>query len=290
MLGFTSVPQGEAWVVERFGKFHRILKPGLRWVPVWDFVRLAPRTGQYTIPVFPTNDVAFDFDDGALVVKGAEAVVQLKDPYMEYEVRDREKGKYAGAYRATYLVVDSEWKRAVQDLVENAVRASFNNIASMKEAEEVALVSHSTSPGHMQKHEPGVADTLEKDLAVIGFKLLRITFGDFQASEEVVAAREAIAKAKANSVAAEFVADQRATETMGTLLRIYAATEGVRLEELMARINGDPEMQKELRQMSSELVTRHMSLEHGALTDIRVEGGGDLGNLLATLTTVLKKT
>ena len=40
------VPQGEEWVVERLGKFHTILKPGLNFlIPVFDKVDVMKKTG-----------------------------------------------------------------------------------------------------------------------------------------------------------------------------------------------------------------------------------------------------
>jgi len=30
-LGVRIVPQGEEWVAERLGRFHRVMDPGLQW-------------------------------------------------------------------------------------------------------------------------------------------------------------------------------------------------------------------------------------------------------------------
>ncbi|MBM3344059.1 MAG: paraslipin, partial [Betaproteobacteria bacterium] len=39
MEAFCQVPQQQAWVVERLGKFSRVLEPGLNWItPVLDKV------------------------------------------------------------------------------------------------------------------------------------------------------------------------------------------------------------------------------------------------------------
>jgi regulator of protease activity HflC (stomatin/prohibitin superfamily) len=39
-LGVMFVPQQEAWVVERMGKFHKILEPGINFlIPVLDKVK-----------------------------------------------------------------------------------------------------------------------------------------------------------------------------------------------------------------------------------------------------------
>ena len=301
-LGFQTVPENEAWVIELFGRFHKILDPGLAWLPFWLFVKLAPETGQYTIPIFVGDIIAFDFVDGALTVKGAEAVVQMKSPRVPYP--DARRGETReGAYRAAYFVVEGKWKEAVKNLVENTVRGFFNNIPLMADAENVRMVYPAleefvrdpVTGDPTSKLVPGLrdgdisVDALREELEVIGFELLRITFAGFEPSAAVMRARESVAKAKADAIAAEFVADQRNTETMGTLLRMYAATEGVELDEITARISSDSELQGELRELSRELVTRRMSLDQKALTDIRVNGSGEFGNFLITLAEIFKK-
>lgn len=308
-LGFQTVPPNEARVIEELGKFHRILEAGLNWVPFWQSVRLSPETGQYKIPIFSGDTVQFDFVDGALTVKGAEVTVQIRSPRVPYVAIRPKDEEFAGAYRAAYFVVESRWKEAVKDLVENAVRAFFNNIPIMAWAENVTSVYPSTGDFllHPETGEPilddddnprlapamrdddGNVKLLKDELKVIGFDLLRITFADFEPSEAVMRAREAVAKAKADAIAAEFVADQRNIETMGSLLRMYATTEGVPLDELTERISGDATLRDELREVSRELIVRRMSLERNALTDIRVNGAGDVGNFLVTLATILGK-
>lgn len=321
-LGFDVVPENEAWVVEKLGRFQRVLNPGLTWLPWWLYVAAGPETGQYTIRIFASDTVAFDFVDGALTVKGAEVIVQIKsprNPYLDGNGQNRE-----GAYRVAYFVTGGKWQVAAKNLVENTVRGFFNNIALMADAENVRMVYPALeefqldpetgdritrpfvdpvpagwskiSDSKMAKLVPGLRDgdvsvvALKRELDVIGLVLLRITFEDFEPSAAVMEAREAVARAKANATAAEFVADQRNTETMGTLLRMYAATAGIGLEELTTKIEGDSDLQAELRELSRELITRRMSLDSKALTDIRVNGSGDVGNFLVTLASILKNT
>lgn len=46
------VPQQEAWIVERFGKFHRILEPGLRFlVPLVDQIKYVQSLKEITIDI-----------------------------------------------------------------------------------------------------------------------------------------------------------------------------------------------------------------------------------------------
>ena len=63
------MPQQEAWIVERFGKFHRVLDPGLAVLaPFVDTIRhvktlkesLLPRTYKNTDVTRPNADLDFD--------------------------------------------------------------------------------------------------------------------------------------------------------------------------------------------------------------------------------------
>jgi regulator of protease activity HflC (stomatin/prohibitin superfamily) len=47
--GVQIVPEGEVWVVERWGRFHRILTPGLKWI----FPGVERIGGRYPTTTFP---------------------------------------------------------------------------------------------------------------------------------------------------------------------------------------------------------------------------------------------
>ena len=76
--GVRIVPQGEEWVVERLGKFHRVLLPGLNIiVPFIDRVRKR----------ITTRDIILDVDqqevitkDNAVIITNAVAFIKITDP------------------------------------------------------------------------------------------------------------------------------------------------------------------------------------------------------------------
>ncbi|HHD77174.1 MAG TPA: paraslipin, partial [Campylobacteraceae bacterium] len=76
--GVKIVPQGEEWVVERLGKYHKTLTPGLNIiVPYIDAIRAK----------ISTRDIILDIDqqevitkDNAVILTNAVAFIRVTDP------------------------------------------------------------------------------------------------------------------------------------------------------------------------------------------------------------------
>lgn len=83
------VPQQEAWIVERFGKFHRILEPGLNVIlPFVDSVRYLQPLKELTIDI--PRQSAITADNVALTIDGM-LNIRVKDPYKaSYGIEDAE--------------------------------------------------------------------------------------------------------------------------------------------------------------------------------------------------------
>lgn len=74
------VPQQEAWVVERMGKFSRILEPGLNFLlPIFDRVKYVQSLKEIAIDVPKQSAITIDN-----VTLGIDGVLYLKvlDPYL----------------------------------------------------------------------------------------------------------------------------------------------------------------------------------------------------------------
>lgn len=85
--GVRTVPQGSEWIIERFGKYHRTLKPGLSVViPFFD------RTAYKVV----TKDIVLDIEqqevitrDNAVIHTNAVAFIKITDPVTaSYGVED----------------------------------------------------------------------------------------------------------------------------------------------------------------------------------------------------------
>lgn len=73
--GVRVVPQGQEWVVERFGKFHQILVPGLRVIiPIFDAVSYKVTTKDIILDV-PQQEVITR--DNAVILANAVAFIKV---------------------------------------------------------------------------------------------------------------------------------------------------------------------------------------------------------------------
>ena len=76
--GVRLVPQGYQWVVQRFGKYQRILKPGLNIiVPYFDQVAYRLTTKQIVLDI-PSQEVITK--DNAIIITSAVAYISIMDP------------------------------------------------------------------------------------------------------------------------------------------------------------------------------------------------------------------
>ncbi|KAK7115795.1 stomatin-like protein stl-1 [Littorina saxatilis] len=102
------VPQQEAWVIERFGKYHRVLEPGLKFViPIVDSIKYVQSLKEIAIDV--PQQAAITLDN---VTMQMDAVLYLRviDPY-----------------KASYGVEDPEY--AITQLAQTTMRSEIGKIA-----------------------------------------------------------------------------------------------------------------------------------------------------------------
>ncbi|XP_074850547.1 stomatin-like protein 2, mitochondrial isoform X2 [Carettochelys insculpta] len=102
------VPQQEAWVVERMGKFHRILEPGLNFlIPVLDRIRYVQSLKEIVINV--PEQSAVTLDNVTLQIDGV-LYLRIMDPY-----------------KASYGVEDPEY--AVTQLAQTTMRSELGKLS-----------------------------------------------------------------------------------------------------------------------------------------------------------------
>ncbi|KAH1168560.1 hypothetical protein KIL84_013150 [Mauremys mutica] len=102
------VPQQEAWVVERMGRFHRILEPGLNFlIPLLDRIRYVQSLKEIVINV--PEQSAVTLDNVTLQIDGV-LYLRIMDPY-----------------KASYGVEDPEY--AVTQLAQTTMRSELGKIS-----------------------------------------------------------------------------------------------------------------------------------------------------------------
>ncbi|KAJ8287115.1 hypothetical protein GJAV_G00047820 [Gymnothorax javanicus] len=101
------VPQQEAWVVERMGKFHRILEPGLNFlIPILDRIRYVQSLKEIVIDV--PEQSAVSLDNVTLQIDGV-LYLRILDPF-----------------KASYGVEDPEY--AVTQLAQTTMRSELGKL------------------------------------------------------------------------------------------------------------------------------------------------------------------
>ncbi|XP_033750173.1 stomatin-like protein 2, mitochondrial [Pecten maximus] len=124
-LGVIFVPQQEAWIVERFGKFYKTLTPGLNiLIPVIDTIKHVQILKE--MPIEVPKQSAITVDNVLLSLDGV-LYVRVMDPY-----------------KASYGVEDVEF--AVTQLAQTTMRSeigkiSLDEIFRERESLNVAIVS-----------------------------------------------------------------------------------------------------------------------------------------------------
>ncbi|XP_015177004.1 PREDICTED: stomatin-like protein 2, mitochondrial [Polistes dominula] len=102
------VPQQEAWIVERMGKFHKVLEPGLNLLlPIIDRVKYVQSLKEICIQV--PNQSAITFDNVTLDIDGV-LYLKINDPYL-----------------ASYGVEDAEF--AIMQLAQTTMRSELGKIS-----------------------------------------------------------------------------------------------------------------------------------------------------------------
>jgi len=209
------VPQQEAWIVERFGKFQKVLEPGLNFlVPVIDSIRYVQSLKEIAIDI--PQQSAITLDNVTLQIDGV-LYLRVVDPY-----------------RASYGVEDAEY--AITQLAQTTMRSELGKIAldtvfREREMLNAAIVGDMRLPARVQEAMQMQVEAERKKRAAVlesegireadinvaqGKKQARILTSEAYKSEKINQAQgeaEAIlATANAKSQALQIVAEALAKQ------------------------------------------------------------------------------
>ena len=120
--GIKVVPQQTAWVVERLGKFHAVLSPGLNFIiPFVD--RVAYRHSLKEIPLDTPSQVCITRDNTQLTVDGV----------LFFQVTDPQRASYG---TSNYII-------AITQLAQTTLRSVIGKMELDKTFEERDLINKS---------------------------------------------------------------------------------------------------------------------------------------------------
>lgn len=161
--GVRIVPQGYNWIVQRLGKFHTMLKPGLNFViPYIDEVAYKVTTKDIVLDI-PSQEVITR--DNAVLLMNAVAYINITNPE-----------------KAVYGIENYTW--AIQNLVQTSLRSIVG---------EMDLDDALSSRDHIKaKLKTAISD----DISDWGITLKTVEIQDIQPSATMQSAMEAQAAAE----------------------------------------------------------------------------------------------
>jgi regulator of protease activity HflC (stomatin/prohibitin superfamily) len=154
----TIVPQQHAWVVERLGRFHATLTPGLKIViPFID--RIAYKHSLKEIPLDTPSQVCITRDNTQLAVDGV----------LFFQVTDPQRASYGSS---NYIV-------AITQLAQTTLRSVIGKLELDKTFEEREFINHS------------VVSAIDEAAMNWGVKVLRYEIKDLTPPAEILRAMQA---------------------------------------------------------------------------------------------------
>ncbi len=155
---FKVVPQQNAWVVERLGRFHAVLSPGLNYVvPVID--RVAYKHSLKEIPLDVPSQVCITKDNTQLQVDGI----------LYFQVTDPKLASYGS----------SDYVFAITQLAQTTLRSVIGRMELDKTFEERDVINRS------------VVSALDEAALSWGVKVLRYEIKDLTPPKEILRAMQA---------------------------------------------------------------------------------------------------
>ncbi len=161
-MGVRIVPQGSEWLVQRLGRFHTVLKPGLNIIiPYIDIVSHKVETREIPLQIEPQEAIS---KDQAVLVVNAIAFIKVVDPA-----------------KAKYGVTDFIY--ATQNLVMTSLRAIIGGMTLNE-----ALASRDLIKQRLR-------EMVSKDISDWGITIKSVELQDIRPSEAMQKAMEAQAAA-----------------------------------------------------------------------------------------------
>ncbi|KAI8495948.1 Stomatin-like protein 2, mitochondrial [Branchiostoma belcheri] len=196
------VPQQEAWVVERMGRYHRILEPGFNLlIPILDRIKYVQSLKEIVIDI--PEQSAITIDNVTLQIDGV-LYLRILDPY-----------------KASYGVEDPEY--AVTQLAQTTMRSEIGKITMDQVFKEREVLN------------VAIVDAINLAAEAWGMRCLRYEIRDIQMPDRVKEAMvmqvEAERKKRAAILESEGLREAEINVAEGKKKARILASEAVRMEE-----------------------------------------------------------
>lgn len=228
---------------------------------------------------------------GAQTVK-VDATAYLNFPREVDKKLDIEKDESGKIIRETHPLIkilragipieDEKLNDWTEEAVIGAIRASFGRMTWMKVIEDMGAVS---------KGAEKVFKDADGALIKAGFRDpgIRLVITEIRLPPELEKAMPRLDQSRIEADAAQYVADRRAIETVGAVIKMMAQSRGKTSDEIRAQIEADPELQREFLKSSQDWITRQMAIDGRSFVDIRVEGAEGFEKMILDALTVWQR-
>jgi len=257
------VPQQEAWVVERMGKFYKTLSPGLNiLLPVIDNIRYVQSLKEIAIEI--PSQTAISKDNVTLSIDGV-LYLKIFDPYL-----------------ASYGVEDAEF--AVTQLAQTTMRSEIGKIALDTLFRERELLN------------AGIVEAINKAAKAWGLDCLRYEIRDIRLPPKVQEAMqmqvEAERRKRATILESEGIREAQINKAEGTKQATILASEGFKLEQINNATGAAEAIRAkaDARAQALQMVSDRLRSEEGrnaASLEIAEQYVRAFGNLARTNNTIL---
>jgi len=210
-IGVNMVPQGEEWVVERVGKFHKTLKPGLNIItPYLDKIRTKIDTRDLILDVERQEVITAD---NAIILANAIAFVRVTNPQEAiYGVEDYMEGirqLIQTSLRAIIGEFTLEEALTHRDEIKDKLKQQISDVIvdwgiTVKSVEIQDIIPNETMQESMEKQAAATRERKAMETLAEGKKNSAIleAQGKLEASKLEAEAQVALADASARAIAA----------------------------------------------------------------------------------------
>lgn len=279
-VGFSTKIVGPDEMAVRviFGKPINFCDSGFQFVPSLPGCRLVRYPKKLYVLDYSARDIVskagiYNGEKYGSQVLGVDSTVYLRFP------RDN---SLIEILKAQVPIEDKALKNWSEEVVVGALRVALGRFTWKEATENMGVVSAEAEKVFQEK---------DGALLMAGFKLedLRLVIKEIKLPKRLEEALPGVDTQRLEARAAPFEAEQRATETIGSLIYMMAEATGKSVEDIRREIDASDELKKELRVYSEDLVHRRMAIDGRSYVDIRVTGAEGLEKVLLDLIAAWKR-